>query len=58
MTKMSLKRILGTMLATRMAGRGRRGGALGTAAMIGLSRRSGMGRKLGIAGLGYRAYKA
>ncbi|MGF1551771.1 MAG: tellurite resistance TerB family protein [Paracoccaceae bacterium] len=58
---MSLKRILGTMLATRMGGRGRRSGALGTASMLGgLGRRrgSGMGGKLGLAALGYMAYQA
>lgn len=58
---MSLKRILGTMLATRMAGRGRRRGSLGTAAMLGgfgRRRRRGMGGKLGVAALGYMAYKA
>ena len=55
---MSLKRVLGTMLATRMAGRGRRRGALGTAAMLGLGRRRGMGGKLGMAALGYMAYRA
>ncbi|WOI58367.1 tellurite resistance TerB family protein [Palleronia sp. LCG004] len=54
---MSLKRILGTMLATRMAGRGRRRGALGTASMLGLGRRR---RRpgMGVAALGYMAYRA
>lgn len=57
---MSLKRILGTMLATRMAGRGRRRGGLGTAAALGGlgHRRSRMGGKLGMAALGYMAYQA
>lgn len=56
---MSLKRLLGTMLATRMAGRGHMGGALGTAAMLGLGRRRrGLGGKLGMAALGYMAYRA
>lgn len=59
---MSMKRILGTMLATRMAGRGRRRGALGTASALGLMgsrrRRSRMGGKLGLAALGYMAYQA
>jgi uncharacterized membrane protein YebE (DUF533 family) len=57
---MSLKHILGTMLASRMAGRGRRGGGLGTAAMVGMlgGRRRGMGGKLGMAALGYMAYRA
>ncbi len=58
---MSLKRILGTMLATRMGGRGRRRGALGSAAMLGglgRRRRSGLAGKAGLAALGYMAYKA
>lgn len=58
---MSLKRILGTMLASRMAGRGKRGGALGTAAMLGgrgRRRSSSTGGKMGIAALGYMAYRA
>ncbi|ETX30820.1 tellurite resistance TerB family protein [Roseivivax isoporae] len=61
---MSMKRILGTMLATRMAGRGRSKGALGTASALGLLgsrrrvRRGGMGSKLGLAALGYMAYQA
>lgn len=57
---MSLKRILGTMLATRMAGRGHRRGGLGTAALLGGlgGRRRGMGGKLGLAAIGYMAYRA
>ncbi|MBM9593588.1 tellurite resistance TerB family protein [Roseitranquillus sediminis] len=58
---MSLKRILGTMLATRMAGRGRRRGSMGTAAMLGglgYRRRPRMGGKMGLAALGYMAYRA
>ena len=59
---MSMKRILGTMLATRMAGRGRRRGALGSASALGLlgsrGRRGGLGSKFGLAGLGYMAYQA
>lgn len=60
---MSMKRILGTMLATRMAGRGRRRGALGTASALGLlggrrRRSSGLGSKLGLAALGYMAFQA
>ncbi|WP_037261898.1 DUF533 domain-containing protein [Roseivivax halodurans] len=60
---MSMKRILGTMLASRMAGRGRRRGALGSASALGMlgSRRrrsSGLGGKLGLAALGYMAYQA
>ena len=58
---MSLKRILGTMLATRMAGRGRRRGAMGTSAMLGglgYRRRPMMGGKMGLAALGYMAYRA
>lgn len=61
---MSMKRILGTMLASRMAGRGtRRGigsgglGGLAAAGMLG-SRRGGFGRKAGLAALGYMAYRA
>lgn len=57
---MSLKRILGTMLASRMGGRGRRGGSMGSAAMMsGLGRRrSGMGGKMGLAAMGFMAYRA
>ena len=58
---MSLKRILGTMLATRMAGRGRRRGSLGTTAMLGglgYRRRPMIGGKMGLAALGYMAYRA
>ena len=57
---MSLKRVLGMMLASRMAGRGRRRGSLGSAAMLGAlgGRRRGMGGKLGMAALGYMAYQA
>ena len=56
---MSLKRILGTMLASRMAGRGRRRGRLGTASMLGLGRRRrGIRGKMGVAALGYMAYRA
>lgn len=57
---MSMKRVLGMMLASRMAGRGRRRGSLGTAAMLGGlgGRRRGMGGKMGLAALGYMAYRA
>lgn len=61
---MSMKRILGMMLASRMAGRGRRGGigggGLGGLAAAGLlgGRRGGLGRKAGLASLGYMAYRA
>ncbi len=58
---MSLKRILGTMLVSRMAGRGRRRGSLGTSAMLGglgYRRRPTMGGKMGLAALGYMAYRA
>lgn len=57
---MSLKRILGIALASRMAGRGRRRGALGTAGLLGglgYRRRSTLGGKAGLAALGYMAYK-
>ncbi len=53
---MSLKRILGTMLATRMAGRGRRRGSSGLMSMLGGRRRRG--GKMGLAALGYMAYRA
>ena len=63
---MSLKRVLGMMLASRMAGRGRRRGGLGgglgglgSAAMLGgLGRRRGMGGKMGLAAMGFMAYRA
>jgi len=59
---MSMKRILGTMLASRMAGRGRPRGGLGAGSMFGGSgyrrRRGGMGGKMGLAALGYMAYRA
>lgn len=51
---MSLKKVLGLMLASRMAGRGGRRGGLGTAAMLG----GGMGRKAGLASMAYLAYRA
>ncbi len=50
----NLAKMLGMLLATRMAGRGRYGSALGTAALM----RGGLARKAGLAGLGYMAYKA
>jgi uncharacterized membrane protein YebE (DUF533 family) len=61
---MGMTRILGTMLASRMAGRGMRGGGfgggLGGLAAAGLlgGRRGGLGRKTGLAALGYMAYRA
>ena len=58
---MALKRVLGMMLASRLAGRGRRRGGLGTAAMLGglgYRRRRGLGGKLGLASMGYMAYRA
>jgi uncharacterized membrane protein YebE (DUF533 family) len=62
----NLQRMLGAMLASRMAGRGGMGGTLGSAAMLGGlggGRRgggpaSGLGGKLGLAALGYLAYRA
>lgn len=51
---MSLKKVLGLMLASRMAGRGGRSGGLGTAAMLG----GGLGRKAGLASMAYLAYRA
>ncbi|RVV98414.1 DUF533 domain-containing protein [Mesobaculum littorinae] len=58
---MSLKRILGTMLANKLAGRGRRRGSLGPAAMLGgggYRRGPRRGGKLGLAAMGYMAYQA
>ncbi len=55
---MSLKRILGVMLASRMAGRGRRRGGLGNAALLGGLGGRGMRGKAGVAALGYMAYQA
>ena len=55
---MSLKRILGVMLASRMAGRGRRRGSLGSAALLGGLGGRGMRGKAGVAALGYMAYQA
>ena len=50
----NLGRMLGMLLATRMAGRGKFGSALGTAALM----RGGLASKAGLAGLGYMAYRA
>jgi uncharacterized membrane protein YebE (DUF533 family) len=50
----NLGRMLGMLLATRMAGRGKFGSALGTAALL----RGGLASKAGLAGLGYMAYRA
>ena len=50
----NIGRMLGMLLATRMAGRGKFGSALGTAAMM----RGGLASKAGLAGLGYMAYRA
>lgn len=54
---MSLKRVLGVMLASRMAGRGGRGRGLGSAAALGGLGRGGMARKAGLASLAYLAYR-
>lgn len=55
---MSLQKMLGMMLASRMAGRGGMRGALGSAAMMrGLGGRK-LGGKAGLATLGYLAYQA
>lgn len=56
---MSLKRILGIALASRMAGRGRRRRGLGAGMLggAGYRRRPMMGGKAGLAALGYMAYK-
>jgi uncharacterized membrane protein YebE (DUF533 family) len=50
----NIGRMLGMLLATRMAGRGKFGSALGTAALM----RGGLASKAGLAGLGYMAYRA
>lgn len=55
---MSLKRILGVMLASRMAGRSRRRGSLGSAALLGGLGSRGLRGKAGVAALGYMAYQA
>jgi uncharacterized membrane protein YebE (DUF533 family) len=69
-TMANLQRMLGVMLASRMAGRGGMGGALGSAAMMGGlggggrgGRRGGglgggLGGKAGLAALGYLAYRS
>lgn len=51
-----LQRLLGTMLATGMAGRSQRGP--GFASAMGASRGGGMKNAAGLAALGYLAYKA
>ncbi|MFQ6773819.1 DUF533 domain-containing protein [Cereibacter sphaeroides] len=51
---MSLKKVLGLMLASRMAGRGGRTGGLGSAAVLG----SSVSKKAGMAALAYMAYRA
>ncbi|MGP3696634.1 tellurite resistance TerB family protein [Rhodobacter sp. NSM] len=51
---MSLKKVLGLMLASRMAGRGGRAGGLGSAAVLG----SSVSKKAGLAALAYMAYRA
>ncbi len=48
----NLQRMLGALLATRMAGRGVTGGLLGTAVM------GGLGGKAGLAALAYLAYRS
>lgn len=59
---MSLKRILGSVLASRLAGRGRRRhSTLGPAALLGglgYRRRPRLAGKAGLAAMGYMAYKA
>lgn len=57
---MSLKAVLGTLLASRMAGRGGGRGMMGSAAMLatmGRGRR-GFGGKAGLAGMAFMAYQA
>jgi uncharacterized membrane protein YebE (DUF533 family) len=53
----NLQRLLGTMLASRLAGRGGMGGALGGAAMMGLGGPL-LRSKAGLATLGYLAYRS
>ena len=58
---MSLKRVLGTILASRLAGRGRNRGSMGMASMLtGVRRRrhGSLAGKAGLAALGYMAYQA
>lgn len=54
----NMRRLLGTMLATGMGGRSRRGMDFGTTALLGGSRGGGFGRTAGLAALGYLAYRA
>jgi uncharacterized membrane protein YebE (DUF533 family) len=53
----NVQRLLGTMLASRMAGRGGMGGALGGAAMMGLGGPL-LRSKAGLATMGYLAYRS
>jgi uncharacterized membrane protein YebE (DUF533 family) len=53
----NMQRLLGTMLASRMAGRGGMGGALGSAAMMGLGGPL-LRSKAGLAAMGYLAYRS
>jgi uncharacterized membrane protein YebE (DUF533 family) len=53
----NMQRLLGTMLASRMAGRGGMGGALGSAAMMGLGGPL-LRSKVGLAAMGYLAYRS
>jgi uncharacterized membrane protein YebE (DUF533 family) len=53
----NLQRLLGTMLASRMAGRGGMGGTLGSAAMMGLGGPL-LRPKAGLATMGYLAYRS
>ncbi len=58
---MSLKRVLGTILASRLAGRGRNRGPMGAASMLTGVRQRRHGSptgKAGLAALGYMAYQA
>jgi len=58
---MTLKRVLGTLLASRMSGRGGGRGGLGSAAMLGMlggGRRGGIGGRAGLAGMAFMAYQA
>lgn len=53
----NVQRLLGTMLASRMAGRGGMGGTLGSAAMMGLGGPL-LRSKTGLAAMGYLAYRS
>jgi uncharacterized membrane protein YebE (DUF533 family) len=55
---MALQKVLGALLASRLAGRGGVGGALGAAALVSLGGRGGVVGKAGLAALAFLAYRA